>query len=457
MKHPSGEEARIILDSIADGVFTVDLNWVITYFNRSAEKIIGIGRGEAVGRSCCEIFRSNICERSCSLRRTLETGRPVLNSAIFITTLDDRQLPISISTALLRDKKGRVVGGVETFRDLSVEQHLRRELTGAHAWDAITGKDRKMRHLAANLKTVAEKDVPVLLLGEPGTEKEVFAQTLHSLSHRSRGPFVAFRCGSLPEALMESELFGYASESDGKTGRGKTGRVKKASDGTLFLDEIDRLSLKLQERIVRLLRDNVYEPVGSRQSEKADVRIVAAACKSLSDPAGPRAVCRELQDQIGAVTLRIPPLRERKEDIPLLTGHLIEKFNSLNGKQIDGPSQEALAVLMAYDFPGNNRELERIVEYAHVICPDRYLQVQHLPDNLDRRAAGFPSPALARVSAADSLMAVERNFIYKSLMRNAWNRKATAEEMGIHPTTLWRKMKRHNIEKPMRPRRRAKK
>jgi DNA-binding NtrC family response regulator len=255
---------------------------------------------------------------------------------------------------------------------------------------------------------------------------------------------------------MESEIFGYVSDDGGKASRGKIGRVKKASGGTLFLDEIDGLSAKLQKRIDRLLRDNVYETVGSRQSEAADVRIVAAASKSLSDPVGRSAVCRELQDQIGTVTLRIPPLRERKEDIPLLTGHLIEKFNSLNGKQIDGPSQEALAVLMAYDFPGNSRELERIIEYAHVICPDRYLQVQHLPDNLDRRSVGFPSPALTRVTAADSLMAVERNFIYKSLMRNAWNRKATAEEMGIHPTTLWRKMKRHNIEKPLRPRRRTK-
>ena len=451
MIEPLKDQTQIILDSIADGVFTVDAEFRITSFNRSAEKITGIRKAEAIGRHCWEVFRASICEKQCSMRHTMETGRPILNQAIFIVNLEGDRIPVSISTALLKDEQGAVIGGVETFRDLSVVEELRKELFRQHSFLDMISKNKEMQRLFGILEQVSESDATILLEGESGTGKELFAKAIHSLSPRKKGPLITLNCGSLPDTLLESELFGYEKGAHSTAFKDKPGRLALADGGTLFLDEIGDISPALQIRLLRVLQDKVYEPLGSTESFKTDVRIVAATNKNLEELVTSGKFRPDLYYRINVVKLVLPPLRERKEDIPLLTEHFIRKFGRLSGKEIQGLSPEVLPVLMAHDFPGNIRELENIIEYAVVVCKNSLVGLEHLPDYLRERAGGDPNRlSKGAEQPGFSLHDMERGLLYEMLEKNHWNRKATAAQMGIHPTTLWRKMKRLNIETPER-------
>ncbi|MCG6973382.1 MAG: sigma 54-interacting transcriptional regulator [Desulfobacterales bacterium] len=442
-------QTRIILDSIADGVFTVDTEWKITSFNRAAEKITGIKKEEAIGRYCWEVFKASICEKECSLKSTIKTKKPIINQHIFIVNSKGDRIPVSISTAILKDEKGNVVGGVETFRDLSVIEELRKELANHHTFLDIITKNQEMRRLFGMLELVAGSDTTVLLEGESGTGKELFARAIHSLSHRKNGPMVTVNCGALPDTLLESELFGYKAGAFTDAKRDKPGRLAMAEKGTLFLDEIGDISPMLQMRLLRVLQDKVYEPLGSTKSEKADVRVLAATNKNLLKMVNEGSFRDDLYYRINIVKLVLPPLRKRREDIPLLAAHFLKKYGSFQDKEIQGLSHEAMKVLMSYDFPGNVRELENIIEYATVVCKNHFVEVTHLPETLHQPRAGpVPTPPLESNLNGLSMDELEKNFIYESLRKNNWSRKRAAAQMGIHPSTLWRKMKRLNITIP---------
>jgi PAS domain S-box-containing protein len=446
MARPIEHQTQIILDSIADGVFTVDSEQKVTSFNRSAEKITGINKEEAIGRYCWEVFRASICEKRCSLKHTMATGEPVVNQAIYIVNPHGDQVSVSISTALLKDEHGKVIGGVETFRDLSVVEELRKELSRRHSFQDIISKNKEMQRLFRMIESVAESDTTVLLEGESGTGKELFAKAIHSLSPRKKGPMIVVNCGSLPETLLESELFGYKKGAHSTAFKDKPGRLSLAEGGTLLLDEIGDISPALQVRLLRVLQNRLYEPLGSTKSEKADVRIVAATNKNLESLLDEGKFRQDLYYRINVARLLIPPLRERKEDIPLLMEHFLHKYSRLVGKDVQGFSPEVLPRLMSHDFPGNVRELENIVEYATVVCKNSLIRMEYLPEYL-KPADQNPEKRQARedtVSWGD----VERSFIYEALRRNQWNRALTAAEMGIHPTTLWRKMRRLGLEAP---------
>jgi PAS domain S-box-containing protein len=442
-------QTRIILDSIADGVFTVDSDWKITSFNRAAEKITGIKKEEAIGRYCWEVFKASICEKECSLKRTIETQKPIINQHIFIVNSKGDRIPVSISTAILKDEKGQMVGGVETFRDLSVIEELRKELANHHTFLDIITKNQEMRRLFGMLELVAGSDTTVLLEGESGTGKELFARAIHSLSHRKNGPMITVNCGALPDTLLESELFGYKAGAFTDAKRDKPGRLAMAEKGTLFLDEIGDISTMLQMRLLRVLQDRVYEPLGSTKSEKADVRILAATNKNLLKMVNEGSFRDDLYYRINIVKLVLPPLRKRKEDIPLLAEHFLRKYGSFQDKDIQGLSNKAMNLLMAYEFPGNVRELENIIEYATVVCKNHLIEVKHLPETLQQPRAG-PASILPQKPQANepSMDELEKNFIYEALRKNSWSRKHTAAQIGIHPSTLWRKMKRLNIIVP---------
>lgn len=439
-------QTKIILDSIADGVFTVDSNLKVTSFNRSAEKITGIKKEEAIGRYCWEVFRASICEKRCALKHTMNTGHAVVNQSIYVVNLRGDRVPVSISTALLKDERGQVIGGVETFRDLSVVEELRKELTRRHSFQDILSKNKEMRRLFGMLEQVSESDATILLEGESGTGKELFAKAIHALSPRKTGPLITINCGSLPDTLLESELFGYEKGAHSTAFKDKPGRLAMADGGTLFLDEIGDISPALQVRLLRVLQDKTFEPLGSTKSVKTDVRIVAATNRNLMKLVAEGKFRQDLFYRINVVKLLLPPLRDRKEDIPLLVEHFIRKFCHLGGKDIQGLSAEALQLLMSYDFPGNVRELENIIEYATVVCKNGMIGVEHLPDFFKSPDKSEPG----RIAAAkpSSLEEMEKTYIFETLKRNLWNRAATAAEMGVHPTTLWRKMKRFGIEAP---------
>jgi PAS domain S-box-containing protein len=440
-------QTEIILDSIADGVFTVNSDWIITSFNRAAERITGIKKKEAVGRHCWDVFRASICESMCSLRQTTETGEEVVNQAIYIVNSKGERVPVSISTALLRDENDRVIGGVETFRDLSVVEELRKELKGKHTFLDIISKNQEMQRLFGILEQVAEGNATVLLVGESGTGKELFAKAIHSLSPRKVGPMVTLNCGALPDTLLESELFGYKAGAFTDAKKDKLGRLALAEAGTLFLDEIGDISPALQIRLLRVLQDRLYEPLGSTKPVKADVRIVAATNRDLEDLVAKGTFRQDLYYRINVVKLTLPPLRDRKEDIPLLADHFVRKFNRLSDREIQGLSPDVLPILMSHNFPGNIRELENIIEYATVVCKNRVIGTQHLPDYLSPDEKTLRrTPIEKRRSERHSWQDLERQFLIEVLTKNQWNRSVTAAELGIHPSTLWRKMKRFNIE-----------
>jgi PAS domain S-box-containing protein len=438
------EHAATILDSTTDGVFTVDREWKITSFNKAAEAITGVPRGEAIGQTCCDVFRASICEADCALRHTMDTGEPIVGKMVYIVNTSEERVPISISTAILRDDQGAIMGGVESFRDVSVINELRRKLSKQYSFEDIVSKNHRMRELFAVLPQIAVSGSTVLIEGESGTGKELFARAIHNLSPRRSGPFIVANCAALPDTLLESELFGYKAGAFTGANKDKPGRFALARKGTLFLDEIGDMSAALQVRLLRVLQDRTFEPLGGIKTETADVRMVLATNRTLSDLVARGEFRQDLYYRINVVRVLLPPLRKRKEDIPLLTNHFVSRFNRLQDKEVRGVSPETASILADHDYPGNVRELENIIEHAFALCQGEYIEPHHLPVELR------PPPSLTGGRARNdrSLKALEADAIVEALRRNQWNRQAAADELGIHKTTLFRKIASHGIELP---------
>ena len=440
---------RVILDSIADGVFTVDGEWRITTFNRAAEQITGCTRQEAIGQKCFDIFRANCCQSDCILRRTIETGNELINLPITILTQEGREKPISVSTAILRNTDGKVIGGVETFRDLTAIEILRKELTKHYVFEDIISKNHRMQELFQILPDIAESDSSVLIQGPSGSGKELFARAIHNLSLRKERPFISVNCGALPDTLLESELFGYKKGAFTDARRDKPGRFALAEGGTLFLDEIGDISAALQIKLLRVLQEKVYEPLGATESVRADVRIVTATHRDLREEMGLGRFRDDLYYRLNVVKLEIPPLRLRREDIPLLVDHFITRFNSAKGKAIVGVSDGVLSILMTYEFPGNVRELENVIEHAFILCKSGMIEPKCLPrEILD--AVGYSSPRTECHGEQDvsPLKVAEAEAIRTALAQNDGHRERTAKALGVHKTTLIRKMKKLGVIYP---------
>jgi len=428
-----------ILESISDGVFTVDAAWRITSFNRAAEHITGVPRREAIGRLCAEVFRSSLCGAACALRQTVDNGRPIIGRAAYIINAAGERIPISISTAVLRDAAGTVIGGAETFRDLSELDALRRELEGRCRAGDVASRSPAMQRILEVLPAIAASPSTVLIEGETGTGKELVARTIHDLSPRKDGPFVAVNCGALPDALLESELFGYKAGAFTGAAKDKPGRFALARGGTLFLDEIGEISPAMQVRLLRVLQERIFEPLGSVRSEPADVRVVAATNRDLLERCRTGAFREDLYYRINVVRVSLPPLRGRKEDIPLLAEQFVARFNRLQNKTVGGLSPETLALLMAHDWPGNVRELENVVERAFILCGDGRIELDHLPEELTRGRTCRDAPQNGGIRAARA--ALDAQTIRAAIAAQNGNRLAAAKALGIHKTTLFRRIR----------------
>ncbi|MGV7928599.1 MAG: sigma-54 interaction domain-containing protein [Spirochaetota bacterium] len=429
---------NIILDSIADGVFTVDMDFHITYINRAAERILGISGAEAIGKFCYEVFHANICEHSCALGETVDTGRTIVNKTIYIVNSSGDRVPVSISTALLKDERGEIIGGVETFRDISDVEELRRAIEERYTSADIVSKNKHLRDILELLPDIAESDSSVLIEGASGTGKELVARAIHNLSARKDRPIIAINCAALPENLLESELFGYRAGAFTDARKDKPGKIAAAEGGTLFLDEIGEIPAILQAKLLRFLQEKEYEPLGGVATVQADVRIVSATNKELLSEVQGGRFRSDLYYRLNVINISLPPLAERREDIPLLIKHFLRKYNALKDRNIEGVSDEVMNVLMEYDYPGNIRELENAIEHAFALCKESYIQRHHLPARFREGDRLIP--------AYSTLDELERHYIELALERNQLNRTRAARELGINPSTLWRKMKKYNIE-----------
>lgn len=421
------------------------MNWRVTSFNRAAEEITGIPRKEALGRLCSEVFKSSMCEAECALQRTLKSGKPVINKSGYIIDAEGDRIPVTVATAVLRDGDGKIIGGAETFRDLSEIAALRKELEGRFRVGDLVSHSQAMRPVLDMVPSLAASSTTVLIQGETGTGKELLAKAIHGMSPRSQKPFVAVNCGALPDTLLESELFGYKKGAFTGANQDKPGRFALAQGGTLFLDEIGEISPALQVRLLRVLQEQTYEPLGSTRSEKSSARIIVATNRTLVDMVKIGDFRQDLYYRINVISLEIPPLRKRKEDIPLLVEHFIEHFNRIQHKNVSGFTAGAYSLLMAHDWPGNVRELENVVERAFVLCRSKLIGQEHLPVELTGTSPVHVDDS-RRMEAV--IRGAEEQSILAAMKRNSFNRTAAARELGIHKTTLYRKIKTFDLPLP---------
>ncbi|GAB6062970.1 sigma-54 interaction domain-containing protein [Deferrisoma palaeochoriense] len=445
MRDPSPQPPDVhlatILDSVADGVFTVDTEMRITSFNRAAEEITGFRREEALGQPCCEIFRSNVCFSDCPVREALRTGSPVRNRVVDILDRANRPIPISVSASVLRDPSGEPVGGVETFRDLSELDALRKEVLDRCSFQDIVSRNAAMRKIFDVLPDVAASDVTVLLEGESGTGKDLFARAIHQLSPRREGPFVVVNCGALPESLLEAEIFGAKRGAFTGAVEDRPGRLEQASGGTLFLDEIGDLPLPLQVKLLRVIENREYQPLGAKRPRRADVRFLAATHRNLERMVAEGTFRQDLFFRINVVSLRIPPLRERPDDLPLLLEFALDRYTRRYGKKVQAYAPQALELLLAYEYPGNVRELLHAVERAVILCRGHEILPEHLPPSIKNASAdrALAPPSRNRPSPAE---------LERIVRQHGGNLSKAARALGVHRTTLWRWLRRERANQP---------
>ncbi|MBW1936595.1 MAG: sigma 54-interacting transcriptional regulator, partial [Deltaproteobacteria bacterium] len=332
-----------ILESIHDGVFTIDLDKRIMSLNHAAEVITGFKAEETIGQYCFDVFRANICEKNCALDQTLSTGIPQVNLPALIISKSGVQKPINISTAVLKNERGEIIGGVETFRDLSELEELRRQVSRDFTPEDIVGRHPRIREILSFLPDIGESESPVLIEGPTGSGKELIARAIHYLSPRRKGPFVAVNCAALPDSLLESELFGYKKGAFTGATRDKAGRFSMANKGTLFLDEICSTSTAFQADLLRVLEEGEFVPLGDTKPTKTDFRVVAATNRDIKSMIEEGTFREDLYYRLNVVKINLPPLRDRKEDIPLLVEHFIRRFNLIKGRSIEGITPAALS------------------------------------------------------------------------------------------------------------------
>ncbi len=431
-----------ILESMTDGVFTVNLERRInTYFNRAAEEITGFTFQEAVNQFCFDILRSSTCQTNCPLERTLKTGKPVYNHPAVIITKAGKEIPVSVTTALVRNLTGEVVGAMEIFRDLSVIETLRKAVADRYSLGNMISKNPRMQDIFEILPDIAESDSHLLIQGPSGSGKGLLASTVHDLSTRKEKPFVKVNCSAIPDTLLESELFGYVRGAFTDARKDKPGRFSMADGGTLFLDEIGDTSPSLQVKLLRALEEKIFIPLGGVAPVKVDVRIVAATHRDIVVMIREGLFREDLYYRLNIIKIELPPLCERKEDIPLLAESIMARLNAVKGRQIAGVSEGVMSRLMNHTYPGNIRELENILEHAYVLCREPLINEKHLPhDFLEKTGRDAAVPTTLHPLASS-----EGQVLLKVLKAHGGSRLKTARHLGISRTSLWRKIRKYGI------------
>jgi len=429
--------AEIILDSLAEGVVTIDGHGRITAFNRSAEALSGLQREGVIGRACQEVF-GPCCGGVCIIGETLKTGQPLRDRPGMLKHTGGQIHPVSVTTNLLTDAKGRVHGAVGTIRDLTREATLEKALKESWRLEDLVSRSPRMRKLFDLVPAVAQSTSTVLISGESGTGKELMARAIHTHSGRAEGPFVAVNCGALPDSLLEAELFGFRKGAFTDAKADKPGRFERAAGGTIFLDEIGEITAAMQVRLLRVLQERTFEPLGATDAVHADVRVVAATNRDLKQMVEAGTFRLDLFYRLNVVRLVLPALRDRAEDIPLLAEHFVDRLNRLQGRRVSGISDAVLSVLGRQPFPGNVRELENVIERAFVLCGSGPIEVTHLPDEMQ---ADVAAPA----DSGSPLQRAEAEALHAALLKHRGNRGEVAQELGIHRATLYRKMREHGL------------
>ena len=444
-------KVQAILDSIAEGVFTVDRDGTITSVNRTAERILGYPAEEVLGRSSLEVFPAEICGPDSPLQETLQAGRSVRDREVLVTDRHEKTIPLSLSTGPFRDEAGRTLGAVCTLRDLREIERIAEERRSRTPFGGIIGKHPRIREIFDLVEMIKDSDSTVLLQGESGTGKGLFAQALHNLSPRHRHPFVKVSCAALPETLLESELFGHERGAFTGAIKDRKGRFELADRGTIFLDELGDLSPSVQVKLLRVLQEQEFERIGGTQTIKVDVRVIAATHRDLQKLMREGKFREDLYYRLNVIPIHIPPLRERKTDIPLLVEFLLDRFAAKGKGKATTVSPRSMAILMDHQWPGNVRELENALEHAMVCSRGSGIEPEALPRSLLTGQTISPPPAgkvEPRAGSPTSTPTSEKETILRALESSRWKRGLTATHLGMDRTTLWRRMRRFGITPP---------
>ncbi|HEX3019341.1 MAG TPA: sigma 54-interacting transcriptional regulator [Chitinispirillaceae bacterium] len=448
-----------ILQTLAEGLFLTDEQGIIRYCNKALEAMTGKTKEQIIGQKCCSLMK-DLCTPppECNLFFKGE----ITNTECSLMHQSGRSIPILKNARVLKDSMGNIMGAVETITDISVLKNTEQRLqqlensTGKRErLGRIVGKSQAIQDLFNLIELAAASNATILITGETGTGKELAAQATHQNSSRNHGPFVKLNCSALPEALLESELFGHARGSFTGAIKDKTGRFELADGGTLFLDEIGELSPLIQVKLLRFLQEKEFERVGENITRKSDVRIITATHRDLRKMVQEGLFREDLYYRLKVFPIHIPPLRERKEDIGALIEHFIGKFNHETGKSIQGLTHDAAVTMMDYCWPGNIRELENAIEHAFVTCQESQIDIFDLP--LEIRKVELRKSVCASKPQVD---------LYPQNLQNSWfqkrpvltsevlttvlkecngNQSEAARRLGIDRTTIWRKMKKLGI------------
>ena len=465
------EILKIIFDSISDGVFTVNHNCKIMSFNAAAERISGFSRDEAIGQYCFDIFHTDICEGNCALRHTLSNGTSVYNTRVTIINRYGKKIPISVSTTILKNDEGKYIGAVEFFRDMSMLESLENELSKVKQFGKLVSCNPEMQKIFSMLPQIAQSECNVLIQGPSGSGKELVAEAIHNFSPRRNNKYIKLNCAALPETLLESELFGYVKGAFTDAKRDKPGLFLMAQGGTLLLDEIAEMPVPLQSKLLRVLNNGEFQPLGSTRTLKTDARILAATNRKIQECINIGMFREDLYYRINVINIKIPPLKDRIEDLTMLIEHFMKRFQKKHDKTINDISEEALQCLRQHDFPGNVRELENAIEHALAMrsgpiikpenLPVQILTTQSRPDTISLETVMTRStqPLSAIIKSqpdATGFVPVsevqlkpwqieEKQVIEKALIQHRGNRINAAAELGMSRSTLWRKMTMYRL------------
>jgi PAS domain S-box-containing protein len=439
----SERQLKMVLDNLDLGVFTVTRGGLITFFNTIAEKISGFRRKEVIGRPCAVLLGEGPATGADLLKQAIEGAKAQSNKKGMLTAKDGRRIPIRGNYMALRNDQGRVIGGLATIQDLSLIDELHRAISSKYTFGDMIGKDPAIQKVFDIVPVIAESDATVLIEGATGTGKDLLARVIHNASRRAKKAMVKVNCAALPDNLLESEMFGYVKGAFTGADRDKPGRFQDADGGTIFLDEIGDLPLSLQAKLLRVLEDKEFYPLGSRKTTKVNVRIIAATNQGLESMVAAKNFREDLFYRLNVIRLELPPLKDRRADIPLLIDHVLMRLSAARGTETRRISEEAMEILLNHDYPGNVRELENILEHALIICQEEIIGVKHLPTFLRKT---MPAAGPEEGASAQEGTPSEKEKIIEALKKHHWQRNEAARELHMDRTTLWRKMKRYHLQ-----------
>jgi PAS domain S-box-containing protein len=435
-----------VFESLNEGVIVHDLSRRVFFFSRGAEKITGVKREQVLGRDCHDLFTPKICGRDCAFceSRDSEHLGSSTHASIFIAPGSIRR-QLTINRVPLRDEKGAVIGAILALSDQTRLAELEEKVGKSNSFSGIIGRDHTMLAVFDLIRDIAGSDYPVIITGESGTGKELVAAAIHNESSRRDNLFLAVNCGALPEGILESELFGHVKGAFTGAVRDKKGRFELADKGTLFLDEIAELTPRMQVKLLRVLQEGAFEPVGGETTRHVDVRVICATNRDLKAHMADGSFRNDLYYRLAVMPIELPPLRKRRNDIALLSTRFLNDYSKKLGKEVDSFSEEAMALFMHYEWPGNVRQLQNAIQFALIKCRDRQIKAIHLPPEITESVV-VPTGIPKIKGKAGRHPKLSADAVGEALSRAGGNKAKAARILGVGRATLYNFLNEHPEE-----------